>query len=88
MAKPVIVVEDDPFTKLIQIVLDSTTPIGRVAAFADLRTFREMGYANVEYYNWAGLFAPAATPVPVIDCNKAGYTAPGPSVSAVYCGAA
>ncbi len=39
----------------------------RVASFPDAPTFRERGYANVEYYNWAGLFAPRGTPVDVID---------------------
>lgn len=32
--RPVIVVEDDPFPRLIQVVLDPTTPEGRRAAFA------------------------------------------------------
>jgi tripartite-type tricarboxylate transporter receptor subunit TctC len=29
-------------------------------------TFRELGYPQVEFYNWAGVFAPAATPAPVL----------------------
>ncbi len=33
--RPVIVVEDDPFTRLIQIVLDPQTSEERRAAFAD-----------------------------------------------------
>lgn len=46
MAKPVIVVEDDPFTKLIQIVLDPTTPAERVAAFADFMAHDEPDFAG------------------------------------------
>src|SRR5687768_1838826 len=35
MARPVIVVEDDPFLRIIGVVLDPTTSAERVAAFAD-----------------------------------------------------
>jgi tripartite-type tricarboxylate transporter receptor subunit TctC len=38
----------------------------RVAAFPEVPTFLERGFAEVEFYIWAGLFAPAATPAPVI----------------------
>ncbi|HZF75349.1 MAG TPA: tripartite tricarboxylate transporter substrate binding protein [Acetobacteraceae bacterium] len=38
----------------------------RVAAFPDVPTFMERGFQDVEFYIWAGLFAPAATPEPVI----------------------
>lgn len=38
----------------------------RLAAFPDLPTFRELGYKDVEFYIWAGLFAPAGTPAPVV----------------------
>ncbi|MBI2509117.1 MAG: hypothetical protein HYV99_03840 [Betaproteobacteria bacterium] len=34
-ARPVIVVEDDPFPRLIQVILDPSTPAVRVAAFSD-----------------------------------------------------
>src|ERR671923_1510458 len=34
LSKPAIVVEDDPFLRLIQVVLDPTTPSARVAAFS------------------------------------------------------
>ena len=46
MANPVIVVENDPFTKLIQIVLDPTTPAERVAAFADFMAHDEPDFAG------------------------------------------
>lgn len=39
----------------------------RVAAFPDVPTFMERGFAEVEFYIWAGLFAPAGTPTPVIE---------------------
>lgn len=38
----------------------------RVAAFPEVPTFLEKGFAEVEFYIWAGLFAPAATPAPMI----------------------
>jgi tripartite-type tricarboxylate transporter receptor subunit TctC len=38
----------------------------RVAAFPDVPTFMEKGFSGVEFYIWAGLFAPAATPATVI----------------------
>jgi tripartite-type tricarboxylate transporter receptor subunit TctC len=38
----------------------------RVAAFPDVPTFIEAGFPDVEFYIWAGLFAPAATPAPVM----------------------
>jgi tripartite-type tricarboxylate transporter receptor subunit TctC len=38
----------------------------RVAAFPDVPTFIEKGFPEVEFYIWAGLFAPAATPAPVL----------------------
>jgi tripartite-type tricarboxylate transporter receptor subunit TctC len=43
----------------------------RVPAFPDVPTFKEMGYDNVEFYIWAGLFAPRATPAPVIEKLRA-----------------
>lgn len=39
----------------------------RIQSFPEVKTFREMGYRDVEYYNWAGLFAPQATAGDVID---------------------
>jgi len=38
----------------------------RVAAFPDVPTFMERGFSEVEFYIWAGLFAPAATPAPIV----------------------
>ena len=37
----------------------------RVPAFPDVPTFMEKGFSEVEFYIWAGLFTPAATPAPV-----------------------
>jgi len=37
----------------------------RVAALADLPTFKELGY-DIEFYIWAGLLAPRGTPGPVL----------------------
>jgi tripartite-type tricarboxylate transporter receptor subunit TctC len=37
----------------------------RVGALPDVPTFKELGYKDVEFYIWAGVFAPAATPAPV-----------------------
>ncbi|MCC7425849.1 MAG: tripartite tricarboxylate transporter substrate binding protein [Alphaproteobacteria bacterium] len=37
----------------------------RIASFPDVPTFRELGFRDVEFYIWAGLFAPAAVPAPI-----------------------
>jgi tripartite-type tricarboxylate transporter receptor subunit TctC len=34
----------------------------RHASYPAIPTFRELGYKDVEYYIWAGLFAPRGTP--------------------------
>ena len=39
----------------------------RVPAFPDLPTFKELGYQDVEFYIWGGLFTPAGVPEPVIN---------------------
>ncbi len=38
----------------------------RVPAFPDLPTFQELGYKDVEFYIWAGLFAQRALPEPIM----------------------
>src|SRR5712672_2714126 len=38
----------------------------RIASFPDLPTFRELGYKDVEFYIWAGLFAQSALPAPIM----------------------
>ena len=38
----------------------------RSAEYPDVPTFIELGYKDVEYYIWAGLFTPKGTPAPVI----------------------
>ena len=38
----------------------------RVAAFPEVPTFMEKGFGEVEFYIWAGLFAPAGVPAPVM----------------------
>jgi tripartite-type tricarboxylate transporter receptor subunit TctC len=38
----------------------------RVDALPDVPTFKELGYKDVEFYIWAGLFAPAGTPAPIL----------------------
>ncbi len=37
----------------------------RIAALPDLPTFKELGY-DIEFYIWAGLFAPTGTPEPIM----------------------
>jgi tripartite-type tricarboxylate transporter receptor subunit TctC len=34
----------------------------RIPSFKDVPTFKELGYKDVEYYIWAGMFAPHGTP--------------------------
>jgi tripartite-type tricarboxylate transporter receptor subunit TctC len=38
----------------------------RLAALPDVPTFQELGYKDVEFYIWSGMFVPAKTPEPVI----------------------
>jgi tripartite-type tricarboxylate transporter receptor subunit TctC len=38
----------------------------RAAEYPNVPTFIELGYKDVEYYIWAGLFAPKGTPEPVV----------------------
>jgi len=38
----------------------------RVASFPDTPTFQELGYKDVEFYIWAGLFAQKALPEPIM----------------------
>jgi tripartite-type tricarboxylate transporter receptor subunit TctC len=38
----------------------------RIASFPNVPTFKELGYKDVEYYIWAGMFAPRGTPEPVM----------------------
>jgi tripartite-type tricarboxylate transporter receptor subunit TctC len=38
----------------------------RLPLMPDLPTFKELGYKDVEFYIWSGVFAPAATPAPVV----------------------
>jgi tripartite-type tricarboxylate transporter receptor subunit TctC len=37
----------------------------RLALMPDLPTFKELGYKDVEFYIWSGVFVPAATPAPI-----------------------
>lgn len=37
----------------------------RLELMPELPTFKELGYKDVEFYIWAGVFAPAATPAPI-----------------------
>jgi tripartite-type tricarboxylate transporter receptor subunit TctC len=37
----------------------------RLPLMPELPTFKELGYKDVEFYIWSGVFAPAATPAPV-----------------------
>jgi tripartite-type tricarboxylate transporter receptor subunit TctC len=38
----------------------------RHTSYPDVPTFKELGYKDVEYYIWAGMFAPRGTPDPVM----------------------
>jgi tripartite-type tricarboxylate transporter receptor subunit TctC len=38
----------------------------RIDSFPDIPTFKELGYPDVEFYIWAGLFTPRGVPEPVI----------------------
>lgn len=47
----------------------------RAPAFPEVPTFIERGFAEVEFYIWAGLMAPAATPAPVITRLREAFAA-------------
>ncbi len=38
----------------------------RLTSLPDVPTFKELGYKDVEFYIWSGVFAPAGTPAPVM----------------------
>lgn len=38
----------------------------RLGALPDLPTFKELGYKDVEFYIWSGVFVPAGTPEPAV----------------------
>ena len=38
----------------------------RIAALPDVPTFKELGHPTAEFYIWAGVFAPKATPAPIL----------------------
>ncbi len=47
----------------------------RLPSMPELPTFKELGYSDVEFYIWSGVFAPAATPAPVISRLRAAVRA-------------
>ncbi|HYZ30656.1 MAG TPA: tripartite tricarboxylate transporter substrate binding protein [Crenalkalicoccus sp.] len=47
----------------------------RLKGFEEVPTLIEKGYPEVEFYIWAGVFAPAATPAPVLDALRAALRA-------------
>jgi tripartite-type tricarboxylate transporter receptor subunit TctC len=38
----------------------------RIPSFPDVPTFKELGYPDVEFYIWAGMFAPRGLPEPIV----------------------
>jgi tripartite-type tricarboxylate transporter receptor subunit TctC len=38
----------------------------RIPSFPNVPTFKELGYKDVVYYNWAGLFVPQGVPEPIM----------------------
>ena len=61
----------------------------RVSSFPDVPTFKELGYQDVEFYIWAGLFAQAGTPGPIVTRLRdgAGQAMRSPEVIKVFEGA-
>lgn len=43
----------------------------RIAVLPDVPTFAELGYKDVEFYIWAGLFAPKDVPAPILEKLRA-----------------
>lgn len=44
----------------------------RLASLPDVPTFKELGYKDVEFYIWSGVFAPVGTPTPVMKTLRDG----------------
>ena len=38
----------------------------RIPSFPNVQTFKELGYPDIVYYNWAGLFVPRGVPDPIM----------------------
>jgi tripartite-type tricarboxylate transporter receptor subunit TctC len=49
----------------------------RLAGLPEVPTLIEKGFPDCEFYIWVGLFAPAATPAPVIDAHPGSLRAGG-----------
>lgn len=47
----------------------------RIPSFPDIKTFKELGYPDVEFYIWAGLFAPKGLPDPITQRLRDGLKA-------------
>ena len=58
----------------------------RTTELPDVPTFRELGYPDVEFYVWAGLFAPRNVPEPIVVRLRAGMrdAMQTPGVTAVF----
>lgn len=58
----------------------------RVPAFPNVPTFKELGYSDVEFYIWAGLFVGAGTPEPIVARLREAMreTMTSPEVQAVF----
>src|SRR5450631_1018533 len=58
----------------------------RIASFPDLPTFRELGYRDVEFYIWAGLFAQSALPAPIMTrlCEAMAQAVRSPEVTKTF----
>ena len=54
-----------PHMPTAQVRLLAQTGTGRLPAFPDIPSMKELGY-DVEYYAWAGLVAPKSVPAPVL----------------------
>jgi tripartite-type tricarboxylate transporter receptor subunit TctC len=63
-----------PFVASGQLRALAVTGARRNASVADVPTFTEAGYPNFEVNSWFALFAPAATPKPIVDKIAADMT--------------
>src|ERR1700737_1140981 len=54
----------------------------RIESFPDVPTFKELGYKDVEFYIWAGLFAQSALPAPLMTRLRGGGRHVGGAVRA------
>src|SRR5262245_44540137 len=56
-----------PHVKSVRVRVLALTPAKRSSAYPDWKTLQDLGVPEVDASNWVGMFAPKATPQPIVD---------------------